>query len=110
MNSQPTDILPSSLHSSFPASEALSLLLNNLEESFLLVDRQLRIVLINNFTRKKFKSFLGADISIGMPILDLAPESRCAGLRSIYEDVLRGAERKSEISFMADGQLRWFEN
>ena len=78
---------PSTTNSSSPSGQALSqeealgLVLDNLEETFFLLDRDLRIVLSNEATKIKTQLYLGIALKPGTSILELSQPQRHAYLK-----------------------------
>ncbi|HEY9362093.1 MAG TPA: PAS domain S-box protein [Chitinophagaceae bacterium] len=81
------------------ADSYLQLIIDNLDEFFLIVDRNLKILLVNKKAAEYSKEILGFEIKIGMPVLELASPDRTQMLIHLYEDVLRGKTHYSEIAF-----------
>jgi PAS domain S-box-containing protein len=109
MKNQTKDI-PSAKLPSFSQEEALSLILNNLEDTFLLIDKDLRIITTNEHTRSRIFQTLGSMVHPGLSVLVMAPPERHNDLKALYADVFNGTIRKSETEFMRDGKKYIFEN
>lgn len=91
------------------ADNFVQLLMDNTEESFFLLDRDLKIVLANKTARLMSERLLKKKIVTGMSIFDLAQEERLTELKNIYAEVLCGIKRDSEIIItQPDGGKRWF--
>ncbi|GAC1419257.1 MAG: hypothetical protein NVSMB67_09110 [Flavisolibacter sp.] len=91
--------------------ELLSLLFNNLEDLFLLVDTHLNIKLTNHKTKKAIKDELGLSFKEGMSVLLLAPPDRHEFLKSLYQDVFSGNSRSTELMLESpSGQKTYLEN
>lgn len=80
------------------ADEYLQLIINNLEELFLVVDRNFKIILVNKKTVDFYRDVMNMDIKIGMPVLNLSLPERKKMLMHLYEDVLRGKTHQSEVT------------
>lgn len=78
---------------SFSNEEALSIILNNLDEVVILVNRDLQIVHITEGTREKVKKNFGVSISENTSILELVAPERHPFMFTLYEDVFSGNER-----------------
>jgi PAS domain S-box-containing protein len=78
---------------SFSNEEALTIILNNLDEVFILVDRDLRIVHITEQTKEKVRKIFGISISKESNILELVTPERHAFMHQINRDVFEGQER-----------------
>ena len=76
----------------------MALLINNTEETFILVDKDLIIRAFNKQTEKLYKDYLKRDIKIGDSIKDYAISSKITELEKIYESVLNGNREESTIS------------
>ena len=90
--------------------EALSLIMNNLDDFFLLISKDLRIIGLNEATRKKICSLFSKNITLETSILELVPFQRHKELIKIYEAVFNGEERKTESAFEKNGEVTYFEN
>ncbi len=79
------------------AEREIALLMHNTEESFVLLDKDLRIVTFNEQFRKNYAKYLGGEISKGRNIIDFAPVERRSAIAAIYSNVLAGSVEESEI-------------
>ena len=86
MKNQPAEIL---LSSKTPLSqeEALNLILSNIDDVFILIDKDLKIVTINENTKIKVQKHLGLNISIGSSILDVVAPERRLMMIEVYKQV-----------------------
>src|SRR5688572_4181368 len=88
------------IHPAYPLignDEALQLILNNLDDIFFLIDRDLRIQVTTVYTTGKIKKLLGKELTPGMCILALVPAERHSYLREIYSSVFEGHDARSEL-------------
>lgn len=92
MKNRPTNTLQSI---SFLNEEALTILLNNLDEIFILVDRNLQIVHITEQAKEKIRKNFGITISRETSILELVAPERHAFMHELYDDVFEGRERST---------------
>ncbi|MEO6127386.1 MAG: PAS domain S-box protein [Ferruginibacter sp.] len=81
------------------AEREISLLLNNTEESFILLDPQLNIVSFNKQASHLYKKHMGASLAAGLPILQFAHPSRVEALKNDYAKILNGNAHESELIF-----------
>jgi PAS domain S-box-containing protein len=95
-----------------PLSEdiALQLIINNLDDVFFLIDRELKIVICSEVTKKTVMQHLGHSIRPGMSILELVPPERRDFLTDVYTEVLNGKERWTEIEVLKNGTVNYFES
>lgn len=95
-----------------PLSEeiALQLIINNLDDVFFLIDKELKIVVCSEVTKKTVKQHLGYTIRPGMSILELVPLERRKFLKEVYAEVLHGKERWTEIEVPINGTANYFES
>jgi PAS domain S-box-containing protein len=68
----------------------MQLILDNTEESFFVVDKQLNIVTFNKAAQTKFKQLSGKEFRKGDPILDFARKERIQDLKKMYASILQG--------------------
>src|SRR5256714_467981 len=94
---------------SFSKEEALSLILNNVEDSFLLIDRNLNVIATNEHTKVKIDDYFGIKLMPGMSILSIVPVHRQPSLKMVYEDVFQGAERTSIVNLTTKQGSRYME-
>lgn len=111
MKNRPTNILTASDDaSSFSNEDALRLILNNLPENFLFIDRQLCIAFCNEKTKENIREFVGTEVTEGMSIMEIVPPERRAALAALYQEVFEGKEQKSETKLLYKGQTLYSEN
>lgn len=76
-----------------------ALLINNTEESFVLLDNHLIIVSFNYQFFKLYKKYFGQIIEKGRSILEYTPSERRDIINATYSNVLQGKTEESELSF-----------
>ncbi|RYG21254.1 MAG: PAS domain S-box protein [Chitinophagaceae bacterium] len=76
----------------------LSLIVNNTEEAFILVDRELIITSFNDKFSELYLAYFGVQVIAGDSILDYAMPNRRKRLRNIYNNVLKGNIEYSEVN------------
>lgn len=96
MKNRPADIVLDN-NSSFSNEEALSIILNNLDEVFLLVNKQLQIVHTTESTRENVLKHWGVAITNQTSILELVAKERWPMMMKLYEDVFNGIERETVV-------------
>ncbi len=82
------------------AEEEMQLLINNTEECFVLLDRDLRIVSFNAQFKKLYTRQTGHELKRGECILDYARPEKRDIQEKIYRDVLDGASVKNTVSIL----------
>ena len=93
------------------AEEEIQLLLNNTEESFVLVDEKLRILSFNKQFKDGYKRLLNKTISKGDYIIDYAQEHRKFFLLELYAKVLKGETITDDIHIpVKKGEEQIFSN
>src|SRR6476661_1578021 len=102
----------SSLTTGSPLLEeiALQLIINNLDDIFFLIDKELNIVLCSEATKGMVKQYLGYTVRPGMSILELVPLKRRSFVEGVYREVLNGKERWTEIEVPVNGSINYFES
>lgn len=91
--------------------KTLSLLFNNTQEYFILVDKELRIRTYNKITYQHLKEKMNLELFNGMSVLELTDPERRPLLSQIYNDVLNGATRETEVTFnINNGEQRQLHN
>lgn len=96
MKNRPADIVLDN-NSSFSNEEALSIILNNLDEVFLLVNKQLQIIHTTESTRENVLKHWGVTITNQTSILELVAKERWPMMMKLYEDVFNGVERETVV-------------
>ena len=77
----------------------MSLLIRNTDESFILLDKELKIVDFNIRFKTLYENLLKHEVKKGNSILDYALPERRPNLQKLYKNVLEGNEESNEISF-----------
>lgn len=75
----------------------MSLLVNNTEEAFVLVDKELNIVSFNEQFQKLYKTYLNKEVKRNDLILDYAQPARRQVVGQIYKKALNGHEQFSRL-------------
>lgn len=79
-------------------SEAnMRMILDNTDELFIIIDRNLTVINFNKATEQKSKQLLGVPFERGRSILDSAQPERIPILKKLYADVLNGAVRQNIV-------------
>lgn len=79
-------------------SEAnMRMILDNTDELFIIIDKDLKIINFNKATEEKSKLLLGVPFERGKSILDSAQPERIPLLKQLYAEVLNGAVRRSIV-------------
>jgi PAS domain S-box-containing protein len=97
------------LMDSFTNGQASDILLNSIEQSFLLIDFDLNIVSANDFARKSAMELLGVEIRNGCSVLELAPPERHEMLKEVYREIFGGKVIKTCREFSKGEQKFIFE-
>lgn len=79
------------------AESEMLLLINNTEESFILLNIDLHIVSFNNQFKNLYQKYFGIEIQKGDSILDYVLPERKEIVAGIYERVLKGSVEESEL-------------
>ena len=111
MKNQTADILFSKDQDTpYSEQEALALILDNLDDLFLLIDRNLRVILTTEHTKQKVKEYFNLEVATGMNVLHMAPPQRHRELANVYEQVFNGAHVKTTTMVEAGGKTIYFEH
>ncbi|MEX0843728.1 MAG: PAS domain-containing protein, partial [Balneolaceae bacterium] len=85
------------------------LMLNNTEDSFILINRQLIIQNFNNLFAENYKEIFGLEVNKGDSILEYTQPERREKAKDIYKQVFKGKTIENEISAKSeDGHSRFF--
>ncbi len=76
----------------------INLMINNTDEAFILVDKELKILSFNHKFQEMYRRYFGADVRKESLILDYAQADRKEVVREIYQRVLEGDTQHSEIA------------
>lgn len=76
----------------------MRLILDNTDELFIIIDKDLKIINFNKATAEKSKQLLGVPFEKGRSILDSAQPERIEMLKQLYQEVLSGAVRRSTVT------------
>jgi PAS domain S-box-containing protein len=94
---------------SFSNEEALGIILNNLDEVFILVNKQLQIIHTTESTKENVRKNYGIEITNETRILDLVAQERWPFMMDLYKDVFKGVERETVTEVKKDGKPVIFE-
>src|SRR5690606_13289255 len=72
-------------------------LLNNIDEGFMLLDRNFNLVLFNSSAVKKLKLFSGKDIETGTSYIGYVYPQNISGVKKALEDALKGKETERMV-------------
>lgn len=81
------------------AQENLQLLMNNTEESFMMVGKELQVLSYNAAANKKVNHYYNISLKKGISILALDDQQRHGFMRQLYQDVFEGKEHETEVRF-----------
>lgn len=84
------------------AEQRLSLLLNNTEESFILLNSRLRIVTYNKAAQERSPFFYNTQLQSGLSVLDLIGRDEIPEYIELFEQVFKGKEIERESKFVDD--------
>ncbi len=102
---------PVASHFLFPESEFIKLVFNNIKESYVFLDPDLRILYFNNKAQEQAITYYNSELYTGMPILSIVRESRKPVLEALYQDALKGKHFLTETEHvLPDGTKIYFEN
>ncbi|MFL5808558.1 MAG: PAS domain-containing protein [Flavisolibacter sp.] len=90
--------------------EALRLILDNIDDVFILLDRDLKILSINETTKRNVQHNLGVNITEGKSILELLQPDRRGVMIELYKEVLNGAERSTESQIQTSNGIKIYTN
>ncbi|MBI3520116.1 MAG: PAS domain S-box protein, partial [Bacteroidetes bacterium] len=86
------------------AEREMSLLINNTEESFILLDKDLCIVSFNKQFKDRYKKLLNKDVAKGDSILNYVQPNRLEIVKDTYKKVLSGQTVEDEIEVFTPDQ------
>jgi PAS domain S-box-containing protein len=101
----PADVLSNSSKSCLH-----ELILANTDSTFLLLDKNLHVLYLNDATRQKIRMMYGQDVSVGTSIIDLTAPDRREAIKNIYKAALQGEPQSFVIEKRVNGILHAFEN
>lgn len=91
--------------------QACRLILHNLQDGIILINKQLKVVYCNRTANERTRQNLHIDIYPGMCILELADETKRPVMRELYTRVLKGHSHTTETKCINDaGQPVFYEN
>jgi PAS domain S-box-containing protein len=89
----------------------LQLIVDNTDEAFVLVNKDLVIIGFNKVMVERVKSWYGVEMENGMSMLDLTETGRREILQKAFSDALEGKDFEMEVLFLApDGKNYFFIN
>jgi PAS domain S-box-containing protein len=91
--------------------QRLSLLLNNTEESFIILNSRLRIVTYNKAAQVRSPFFYRQELQSGLSVLDLIGKDEIPEYISLFENVFKGKEIEKESKFVSpDGSYHIYSH
>ena len=81
----------------------MKLLINNTEESFILLNTDLKIVSFNQQFNRLFKKYYGLEVKRGNSIMDYVAPGRVSEVFERYQRVLKGKDEESELHIPLKG-------
>ncbi|HVF81156.1 MAG TPA: PAS domain-containing protein, partial [Flavisolibacter sp.] len=97
--------------SEFSKEEAFDLILNNIEDVYTLVNKDLKIIALNKAAVEGIRRHYNKEVAPGFYLLDMLEPNRHAPLKALFAEVLRGASHKTETAFrLEDGTKVYYEN
>ena len=87
----------------------MRLLINNTEESFILVDKNLEIISLNNQFKKLYQEYFQLEVQKGVSILNYSQTGSKETLKQLYNRVLSGKTERSELTIKTqNSQSKYF--
>ncbi|WP_121355314.1 sensor histidine kinase [Flavisolibacter nicotianae] len=87
------------------------LILQNIDEPFILANHQLEIVYYNRAAKEIIARLMHLEVSLGMSLLQISPENRRQKVAALYRQVLAGERHSTEIRLLEeDGAEVFFHN
>lgn len=74
----------------FTEEEAYGIILSNLDDIFVLIDKELVILTLNELAQKTIFQSYGARVVPGMSVLDIVPDEYKSEITGVYNDVFKG--------------------
>ncbi len=91
--------------------EEITMLLDDTEENFVLIDKKLNIVSFNKKFKENYQHFYNKDVEKGVSILDYAKHERLDLVKNIYEKVLLGETIEDEMAItVSENDTQYFIN
>ncbi len=93
------------------SEQRLSLLLNNTEESFIILNSRLRILTYNKAAQDRSPFFYNAPLQSGMSVLDLISRNEISAYIEMFELVFNGEEIEKETKFIdSEGMIHVYSH
>ena len=94
MKNQPEPTLQNTAEYAFSDEESFSLILNNLQDTFVLLNKDLNIVAATELTRKRIKQYFNLDLYKGMSLFSMVAPDRVELVRKMANDILNGGPER----------------
>ncbi len=89
----------------------LSLIANNSDQNYLLLDRDYCLIAFNDKVKKQYLKFFNIEIQAGMSIFDISPDEQKETLKQIFEKVLSGSTESNISSLqLTDKYTKYVES
>ena len=92
------------------AKEYLHFLVKNMHDAFIIIDKDLKIILMNDMAITMAREYLNLPIQIGSSILDIASPERYEMLKILYQSVFKGSSFETESNFKVLGKEKFYLN
>lgn len=87
----------------------MKLILNNTDESFIILDHNLNIIALNASAEARSEQFLTKNIKVGHSILEYAQSDRIPALQQLYADLLAGHPQKTIIDLRVNDSVIYYQ-
>jgi len=81
----------------------LSLIANNSDQNYILVNSEFKIIAFNNRVKNQYLKYIGGILKLGISILDLSPINDRASLEQTLKRVSEGNEEESVVKIQTPG-------
>lgn len=109
MKNRPADIFISG-DLALSKVQALELVFSNTVEMFMLVGKDLKVIMANELTRNTIFQNLAIEVTEGTHVFDLIPAEKHEELGKVYENVFRGEELSFESVVQKNNSIIYFES
>lgn len=111
MKNRPEPTLQNTAENAFSDEESFSLILNNLQDTFVLLDKDLNIIAATELSRKRIRQYFNLEFQRGMSLFTMISPDRHTTVKLMTDEILRGGpDRFMEHEIVLGGKKLILKN
>lgn len=99
------------IYPDFSKEDAFDLILNNIEDTYTLLDKEYKIIALNKAAFNGIRLHYKKDVTPGFCLLEILDPARQTLIKTLFAEVLKGTTHKTETDFtLGNGTKIYYEN